>query len=156
MLIRKLFEKDLPEALELVWSVFSRFEAPEYTQEGIRVFRDFIDPDPIARMLDSGVLRFWGAISQGKIVGVIAIRGTSHISLLFVDPNYHRKGIARTLVSEVERFATLMNCNTITVNSSPYAVAFYERLEFRAISGEREKQGIRFTPMLRQIKKSGP
>ena len=77
MFIRQLLEKDLPSAMKLVWSVFSRFEAPDYTQEGIDVFREFIDLNTITRMADAGVLRFWGAFEGERIVGEIEIRGES-------------------------------------------------------------------------------
>jgi len=151
MLIRKLLEKDLPAALDLVWSVFSRFEAPEYSQEGIDVFRDFIDLDTMTRMADAGVLRFWGAFKESRIVGVLAIRGSSHISLLFVDSDYHRRGVARTLFEEARKLAASEEISEITVNSSPYALDFYKKIGFTPLSPELEKQGIRYTPMVYRI-----
>jgi GNAT superfamily N-acetyltransferase len=147
MVIRKLIEKDLPPALDLVWAVFSHFEAPEYTQEGIDVFRDFIDLESIRRMEEAGVLLFYGAFEKDRIVGVIAVRGLSHISLLFVDPDYHRRGVARALFSEIQRLVRANDLSEITVNSSPFAVDFYKKVGFRALSPELEKQGIRYTPM---------
>ncbi len=151
MRIRKLFEKDLPVALDLVWSVFLCYEAPEYTQEGADVFRDFIAPDSIKRMTDGGILRFWGAFDGRRIVGVIALRGISHISLLFIDSAYQQQGIARALFEEAKREIAGEDCREITVNSSPYAVGFYERLGFTPLGPEQEKQGIRFTPMTYRI-----
>ena len=150
MLIRKLLEKDLPAALDLVWSVFLRFEAPEYSQEGIDVFRDFIDLDTMTRMADAGVLRFWGVFKENRIVGVLAIRGSSHISLLFVDSDYHRRGVARALFEEACKLASSEDVREITVNSSPYALGFYRKLGFSPLSPEQEKQGIRYTPMVYQ------
>lgn len=43
MVIRELIENQLHEALALVWNIFTEFEAPEYSQEGIDEFRNFID-----------------------------------------------------------------------------------------------------------------
>ncbi len=150
MLIRRLIEEDLPAALQLVWTVFSRFEAPEYTQEGIDVFRAFIDLDTVTRMADAGVLRFWGAYEENRVIGVIAMRGLSHISLLFVDSDYHRKGVARALFEEVRTLTESKDVHEFTVNSSPYAVGFYQKIGFHALSPELEKQGIRYTPMVCQ------
>lgn len=104
--------------------------------------------DTMARMMDAEVLRFWGAFDGRRIVGVIAIRGFSHISLLFVDPVFHRKGIARMLFEKATAYAANRDCHKITVNSSPYAVSFYENLGFTAIAPEQEIQGIRSTPMV--------
>jgi predicted GNAT family N-acyltransferase len=39
-----------------------------------------------------------------------------------------------------------------TVNSSPYAVEFYEKRGFEKVSEEQLKDGIRFTPMKQEIK----
>jgi len=60
--------------------------------------------------------------------GVIAksgyeTRGTSHISLMFVDKTHHKKGIARQMFNVViEELAKNPTVTQITVNSSPYAV----------------------------------
>ena len=37
--IRKLTENEKPAAMELAWRVFLEFEAPEYSPEGVLVFR---------------------------------------------------------------------------------------------------------------------
>jgi len=55
MVIRELSEKDMKDALELVWTVFSEFEALEYEPEGIAVFREFIAFDSISEMLSAGI-----------------------------------------------------------------------------------------------------
>ena len=36
--IRKLGQKEVAEALELVWKVFLEYEAPDYTREGVEEF----------------------------------------------------------------------------------------------------------------------
>ncbi|WP_268841858.1 hypothetical protein [Pseudoflavonifractor phocaeensis] len=40
--VRKLEEQDLPGAMELVWAVFQRFEAPEYSAQGVETFQTYI------------------------------------------------------------------------------------------------------------------
>jgi|GEM_PF-1561889 len=42
MRIEEICDKDRERALELVLSVFIRYDAPDYTEEGIRTFRRFI------------------------------------------------------------------------------------------------------------------
>ena len=59
MVIRELSKKDMKDALELVWTVFSEFEAPEYEPEGIDVFREFIAFDSVSGMLSSGTMHIW-------------------------------------------------------------------------------------------------
>ena len=39
MEIRNIKNTEMKEALDLVWRVFLEFEAPDYTEEGIKEFR---------------------------------------------------------------------------------------------------------------------
>ena len=91
-----------------------------------------------------------------KIVGVISIKSIDtgkHISLLFVDEECHRRGIARKLL---EKALEICRCciptiNQITVGSSPYAVSIYKRLGFQQLGQEQVENGIRFTPMVLKL-----
>lgn len=38
MRIRKILKEEMKKALELVWKVFWEYEAPNYTEEGIKEF----------------------------------------------------------------------------------------------------------------------
>ena len=138
--IRELTVKDLNEALSLAWSVFEKFEAPEYTQEGIEEFRKSIYDESFLSKL-----RFYGAFIQDTLAGIIAVRNEgNHIALFFVAPEYHRQGIGRQLFQTVlEKY----HPEKVTVNSSPFAVSVYRRLGFCETNKEQVVNGLRFTPM---------
>ncbi|MGN1341441.1 MAG: GNAT family N-acetyltransferase [Oscillospiraceae bacterium] len=148
MTIKKLDPSEYAPALELVWRVFLEFEAPDYTQEGIDEFRRSIN--------DSGylsMLTVYGGYVDGVLAGVIATRNFGgHVALFFVDRQYQRKGIGRKLFS-----AVLADCkfDSITVNSSPYAVEVYHHLGFTDTDNEQTVSGLRFTPMRFDRSKSG-
>jgi GNAT superfamily N-acetyltransferase len=81
-------------------------------------------------------------------VGVIASRPPCHISLLFVDKQFHRKGLAKAMFNEVlSYYLPFTECTEVTVNSSPYAVEAYHRMGFADTAAEQEVNGIRFVPM---------
>lgn len=143
--IRRLGRSDISEAMALVWEVFSEFEAPEYSEEGVAEFRRYIEPGAISKRTDNGELALWGAFDRGSMSGVVGLRTADHISLLFVRKEYHRRGIARRLFEAAKQACT--GAKEITVNSSPYAVEVYKRLGFVPVSGEMTMKGIRFTPM---------
>lgn len=148
MEIIELQKKDLRNALDLVWSVFLEFEAPDYSTQGIEEFRKFISYYAIIEQFDKGELLFWGCKVDDHLAGVIATRGISHICLLFVKKEYHRRGIARSLFQKVEeRCKRQNNIGKITVNSSPYAIEVYHRLGFVDTDKEQTVNGILFTPM---------
>lgn len=140
MHITKLTGDDNQPAMELVWEVFSQFEAPAYSPQGIERFADFIHN---RQHIDT--LCLYGAWHGAALTGVLATNQQgSHISLLFVRASCHRQGIGRALFA---RLLADFRADPITVNSSPYAVAFYRRLGFVPECSEQLADGIRFTPM---------
>ncbi len=133
----------------LIWEVFTEFEAPDYKQAGIDEFKKFILPEKIKANSEAGRLSFLCCKENNEIIGVLAIRGNRHISLLFVKKEYQRKGIARELFEIAVEICRKSNpyLKDITVNSSPYAVVIYEKLGFKRTDVDEEINGIRFIPM---------
>lgn len=137
---RKIENNEYSEALNLVWNVFMEYEAPEYSQEGIKEFYKSIHDDKYL----SG-LCVYGAFIQDELVGVIASRSSgTHIALFFVSGKHHRKGIGKTLFYMMK---SKCKDDKITVNSSPYAVPVYRKLGFKETDKEQIVSGLRFTPM---------
>jgi len=149
-MIKEVTKTDLKKALELVNEVFSEFVAADYSELGKTTFENYlkIKYEEHLSDFDSGHKKMWAYYLDDQIIGVISIRDTSHISLMFVDKRHHRKGIAKQLfqvvIGEIQK-------NTgetrITVNSSPYAIQVYEHLGFIKTGEQQEKDGIIFTPM---------
>lgn len=141
MTIYELKAEELDAALKLVWNVFLQYEAPEYSAEGIEEFRKSIsDPKYLA------MLRTYGAFDAERLVGVLATRsGGGHIALFFVDGAYQRQGVGRVLF---ERACEDNPSDTMTVNSSPFAVPVYHRLGFTDTDTEQVTNGLRYTPMV--------
>ena len=148
ILIRTINENEWEEAMNLAWDTFIIYEAPEYTKEGITSFRNFVR-DPILKTLFiEGKYNVLAAFNNNIIVGIIGVRNETHISLLFVDSEYHKKGIARRLVEKTfERTYEKYGKREMTVNSSPYAVGFYHKMGFVDTDIEQTTDGIRYTPM---------
>ena len=142
----------MKEALDLVNAVFSEFVAVDYSEQGQKTFRDYLKGklDEVLSDVATGHKKVWGYYQDGKVVGVIATRDVSHIALMFVDKNYHRKGVARELFGLVlDEVKTCAEVTHITVNSSPYAVPVYERLGFKMSDEQQEKDGVIYVPMER-------
>ena len=140
MQIKRIADNQIFSAIDLIWTTFMQFEAPDYSEEGIQSFRDFIEKKEIANTLE-----FWGAYDDDELKGVIATREErKHICCFFVKAQYHRQGIGRKL------WEYLLENNPneiITVNSSPYAVPIYHKLGFVDTDAEQLSDGIRYTPM---------
>lgn len=141
MEVRIINPDEREAALALVEKTFMEFEAPDYPESGVETFKNSVFKNE--EFLNNIVI--FGAFEKNEIVGIIATRKAgSHIALFFVDSKHHRKGIGRKLFE-----AAIRNCpgDTMTVNSSPYAVEIYQHLGFVDTDKEQSSDGIRYTPM---------
>ncbi len=150
--IRDVAAGEVPAASALVGTVFAKYIAPGYTDEGIKKFLSFVAPAAIARRLAERSFMLV-ALLRGELAGVVEIRDNSHITLLFVGEEQHRRGVARRLVEAAVGRSAFTCCylTRMTVHSSPYAVPVYERLGFHRLGPEETQDGIRYIPMARKL-----
>lgn len=148
LLIRRACPADIDELVVLVKSVFDRFVAPDYGEEGRDTFLKFIESDAFRQRWENGGVA-WVACLNGRVVGMLEIRDSSHICLFFTAADCQRRGIGRRLLAEAvdECQRRQARLEAVTVNASPYSVDIYKRLGFVETSNEQETSGIRFTPM---------
>ncbi len=147
-MVRCAYHSDWDGAMKLAWNTFARFDAPDYSQEGIENFHKFVNDDMLRKMFIAGQYQLFVATDDDRYVGMLSLRERSHISLLFVDEEYHRHGVASALIRFVSKYVlTEEGIDRITVNASPYAIGFYHKRGFVDLSGETVADGIRFTPM---------
>ncbi len=146
--IRNAYRDEWEDAMSLAWRTFLRFEADVYSPEGVKNFENFITDSTLYRMFVVGSYQLFVALDGKKIVGMLTLRGGTHISLLFVDERYHRRGIGRALMQYLSNYLlTEMQASRVTVNSSPYGIEFYHRLGFRDLRPQEKSDGIIYTPM---------
>lgn len=146
--VRCAYRNEWQEAMTLAWQTFLRFEADVYTPEGVKNFENFVTDSTLYRMFIMGNYQLFVAVMRNRIVGMITLRDSTHISLLFVDERYHRQGIGRALIQYLADYlATEVGAGRMTVNASPYGVEFYHRMGFRDLGPETTRDGIIYTPM---------
>ena len=125
IIIREALPEEWESAMELAFRVFLKFEAKEYGKKGTEAFAEFVTSENLKRLFLTGHYNVFVAISDGKIIGVASLRNTNHISLLFVDGNYHKQGIATRLMDYAETYLKATSfADHMTVNSAPYAIGF--------------------------------
>ena len=79
--IIKIDETQIVDAIDLIWTTFLQFDAPDYSEEGIQSFKDFIESKEIISTLE-----FWGAYDGPKLKGVIATNeNRKHICCFFCE-----------------------------------------------------------------------
>lgn len=148
IVVRNAYQTDWDEAMKLAWNTFMKFDAPDYSQEGIINFNKFINDEMLYKMFVLGSYQLFVAEEDKRIVGMLSLREKKHISLLFVDVNHLQQGIAKSLMRFVADYArNEEGVERLTVNSSPYAVGFYHKQGFIDLDGEVRADGIRYVPM---------
>lgn len=148
IVIRALDIDEWDDAMSLAWRTFMKYDAQDYTQQGIESFKNFITDSILYKMFINRAYLAFGAFENGKIVGMITLRNENLISLLFVDSAYHKKGIGRALIHFLcDYIVSEEGINLVRVNSSPYAVEFYHKLGFKDTDTEKVSDGISYTPM---------
>ncbi len=81
---------------------------------------------------------------DNKIVAYISLVNSSHIYHLFVEENFHKKGIAKKLWEVVLDESP---SKKFTVNASLYSIDFYHKLGFINSEEQQESLGVKYQPM---------
>jgi len=147
MLIRRAVPDDAPVISALILSLAHHFLLnPDGS--GADVFLSALGPEGMVRNLTAAELDYYVALAGSQLMGVVAVRRKAHLFHLFVSEEFQRRGVARALWSHVKQ-AYGWPCASVptTVNSTPYALAFYEHVGFRASGPRVETNGIAFIPM---------
>lgn len=148
IVIRYLKPEEWDDAMALAWKIFLRYEAGEYTEEGIHSFLDLISDERLKRLFEFGEYPVYAAFDGEELIGMISLRSVNHISLLFVSDAYHRQGVGRSLIEEMKAHVRRDGRrDTITVNAAPFAVEFYHAVGFEDTDAVTTQNGIIFTPM---------
>lgn len=135
-------------AMKMIWKTFLKFEGNDYTEEGIRNFFDFISDDNLYAAFLRGEYQMMVALDRDRVIGAGSIRNRNHLSLLFVDEDYHHKGVGKALMEKLCSYLQVEEGERyMSLKAAPYAVNFYRKLGFHAVKHEEEYSGIRVTSM---------
>lgn len=146
--IRWAREDEWSPAMKMIWRTFLKFEGKDYTREGVKNFFDFITDDDLHEAFLRGEYRMMVALDGEEVIGAGSIRSKNHLSLLFVEEAYHRRGVGSAIMEKLcDYLKKEVGERFISLKASPYAVNFYRKLGFIAIRPEEEYSGIRVTAM---------
>lgn len=147
-LIREIDYVEIYNAFTLIWNTFSEFVAPDYSPEGINTFRrEYIESKEFKERFKNGTQIMYGAYSNEKLLGVISVSDKGNISCLFVNKEYHRRGIASMLFRHIVSILKEKHIETIALKASSYALPFYHAIGFKDLDKQQDYNGILYTPM---------
>ena len=149
LIVRPMHQGEESEVFNLVQRVFNEFIAPTYSQEGSDEFFRYAHSEALAQRSQNNHFVLL-AVVEDNPVGMIDIRDNIHVSMLFVDRSFQRRGISRALLQQAldECRKQKPDLTQITVHAVPNSVPIYERLGFRPVSAEQVINGVRFVSMI--------
>lgn len=140
-MIRKLDKTEYALATSLALEVYIQCGAEDFDEEGLNSFKSFISNEQLMNELV-----IYGAFEDKNLVGIMGTKHEGkHLSLFFIRKKYQCKGIGKQLFC----FA-INDCpvDEMTVNSSTYAIPFYQSLGFEKTKEKLCTNGITYTPMI--------
>jgi GNAT superfamily N-acetyltransferase len=146
--IRQATAEDILPALDLALCVFMEYDSPDYGPEHTERMRLAIE-ERIANTdiyLPGNRLMFV-ALDDKKVIGIIETYGNNRISLMFVDSDYQRQGVATDLMSRMACELKMSGFDQIVLNSSPNGLLFYKHFGFTIIETEKNINTPWKTPM---------
>ncbi len=140
-MIRKLDKTEYEQAAALALDVYIQCGADDFNEEGLISFKSFIFSEQLMNEL-----AIYGAFEDKHLVGIMGTKHEGkHLSLFFIRKEHQCKGIGKQLFC----FA-INDCpvDEMTVNSSTYAIRFYQSLGFERTNEKQCTNGITYTPMI--------
>jgi GNAT superfamily N-acetyltransferase len=130
-----MLNKDIPVVVELILRNWDEVLIHIHKKETFELFRSEVSPEWLEKQL------YWKEMyvleDAGRVIatGSFANFGTDEtpkmsVSMFFVSPDYHSKGIGRMLLEHLFSSAISKNIPWLHVPSSKNAIRFYERLGF--------------------------
>lgn len=147
-LVRWAARDEWKPAMEMIWRTFMKYEAKDFTEEGVQHFFDFITDEDLYASFLKGEYRLMVALDKGCVIGAGSIRDRNVLSLLFVEEAYHHRGVGSAILERLcEYLKTEEGERAMSLQAAPYAVGFYRRQGFQAVGPEMQFSGIRVTLM---------
>jgi putative acetyltransferase len=96
------------------------------------------------------------AVIDGEIAGFASLKGAEEIDMLFVDPEFARQGVGRTLLDALTRLAQARGAKRLATEASDVAKPLFEREGFTAQRRNLVRKGDQWLANTTMTKTLGP
>ncbi|MCP4412827.1 MAG: GNAT family N-acetyltransferase [Gammaproteobacteria bacterium] len=152
MKIKKAKETDTAAISSLILNTAKAHIRDEFTDDGWELFQRLFSEDCQRELLRNKQYYFLIAEHHKQIIGMLALKDSSHIFQFFISTGWQKQGVGLMLwkyyLQTLKASKLSKNhFNTITVNASDFGRGFYLKLGFE-IAGKRQmKKGVYFNPL---------
>lgn len=139
---------DASAAAELIRTTFDACVAPDWSQQAAATFRSEIAPERLGSSLAAAAYQQL-CVADDRLIGLVVLDEPHLLTLLFVDPAFHRRRVASTLLESALSFVETRHPQTriVELNATPHSVPFYSARGFFPISPPFTRRGCRVTRM---------
>jgi putative acetyltransferase len=129
--LRPYLPADARRCAEIFRSSINELATDDYDEEQREAWASRADDEQAfgARLKDALTLL---AVIDGAVAGFASLKGAEEIDMLFVDPEFARQGVGRTLVDALTKLAQARAAKSLTVEASDVARPLFERQGFTA------------------------
>lgn len=160
LVIRRAVPEDLAALRELYINTVTTINKKDYTQEQIQAWiKPWFENTPTrdGRTFAQKIIEqyFIVAIIDTTIAGFSSIEENGYLDFMYVHKDHQRKGVAKTLLYELEKYAKEKNIKEINAIVSHTAKGFFEKHGWKKIREEVvEVRGAVFTDniMIKKLK----
>jgi putative acetyltransferase len=152
--LRRANQDDLNSICELFFNTVTSINANDYDENQIRAWSEGAKNIEIFKEKIEEQ-HFIVAIMNDTIVGFSSVDDTGYIDFMYIHKNYQRHGIAKSLLTEIERIAKTLGIKELNSSVSITARGFFEKFGFVKIREESvESRGAVFinTIFLKKLK----
>ena len=130
--IRQYLPTDAPRLACLFRASVQEIATRDYTASQIRAWAScIIDEGQFGQRCESKST--WVAEIEGRIAGFSDLEQDGHIDMLYVHPDYKRRGVARALIQHIEETARTNGLRRLYTEASVTARPVFETMGFRTI-----------------------
>lgn len=138
MYIRRFKEEDAEIVSKLVGRNLLEVNIKDYPKEDMIEFANYYNPETIKKVASEG--HMYIACENEEIIGcgaVTALNGEkeSIIVTFFILPEYHGKGVGKTLLQELEKDEIFLRAGRVQVDASLGSHIFYKKMGYEYRGG---------------------
>ncbi|MFT5519913.1 MAG: GNAT superfamily N-acetyltransferase [Enterobacterales bacterium] len=161
MKIKQATEDDAKAISSLILETASAQLRNEFSDDGWDLFLKLLNENTQKSLIKSKKFNYLVAVNENvavnEIVGVLATKDVNHLFHFFIKPSWQGKGLAKLLWNQAvieihdalntKAIKAQNNDDSVSVNSSDFALKFYQHLGFVMEAGRQKKNGICYTPL---------
>ena len=130
MRIRKIRKEDATEVSNTIRRCLREVNSKDYPKKLITSLCDFFTPALIVKNM--GDRTIYVAVENNHVIGTASLKGDK-VFTVFVNPDYHGRGVGSKLMDKVEELAKDKKYKILKVPSSLSSVEFYKHRGYREV-----------------------